>query len=138
MTVDATDVLTSIATVTDSATSTVTEVVADYPQCAPSNSIGGYNGKGIEVLEVFYASSAAASSAYDCCVRCVTSSSCAAASYNVNGVCTLVTLPIPCSPANVIGYYLTSSYVASGSDLVLYLGLDNSCGMIVFGGNDND
>ena len=109
-----------------------------YPQCASSNSIGGYNGHGIVELEIFGSTSTPASSAYDCCVDCVTSSTCAAASYNPNaGVCTLVTLPTPCSSANVIGYYLTASYAVPFSNVVLFLGLNTACGKIVFGGNDS-
>jgi hypothetical protein len=100
-----------------------------YPQCAPQDLSGGYNGNGVELVfpnNAFYLLSTTFSSAYACCEYCVTSSACGTAVYGAqNGDCIVIDPSSSYSPTNILSTYNTGTGVAPGG---IFIVINTACG----------
>ncbi|MCJ1438399.1 hypothetical protein MMC27_007787, partial [Xylographa pallens] len=133
---DSTSILsTTVATATTLVSTTVTDIIPEatyYPQCAPSNLIGSYNGFGIiQIVASTSISIAAANNAYSCCVACLTKAGCAAAGYasSVNQ-CYLISDGGTCNANNKVGTFNTASTEAANAGIIVS---NTPCGELVFG-----
>lgn len=92
-------------TVTETATATVTVQAPEetyYAACGPSNQQSTLNGAPITNGYYNYGlSSVAANSAYDCCVACLTDSTCGVTAYQA-GLCIKLSNGGTCSQTNAV------------------------------------
>ncbi|MCJ1404705.1 hypothetical protein MMC11_007931 [Xylographa trunciseda] len=126
---------TTVATATTVVSTTVTDIIPEatyYPQCAPSNLIGSYNGVGIiQIVASTSITIAAAQSAYDCCVECLTKPSCGAAGYSSSvSQCYLIGNGGTCSASHQDGVFNTASTEAPNGGIIVS---NTPCGKLVFG-----
>ncbi|MCJ1381279.1 hypothetical protein MMC17_004388 [Xylographa soralifera] len=126
---------TTVTTATTVVSTTVTDIIPEatyYPQCAPSNLIGSYNGVGIiQIVATTSISIAAAHDAYDCCVACLTKPGCGAAGYASSvSQCYLIGDGGTCAASNPVGVFNTASTEAPNGGIIVS---DTPCGKLVFG-----
>ncbi|MCJ1360723.1 MAG: hypothetical protein MMC33_010732 [Icmadophila ericetorum] len=115
--------ITAIATETDTMSATVTSVFPEatyYPQCGTSNLLEPYDGYGIIQIVAFTSFNIAdESTAYSCCVKCITTSGCAAAIYAASiNQCYLVGDGGTCSASNQVGVFNTATSEAANAGII--------------------